>query len=139
MRLRFALPLAYFSLGILAATLHVSNHGGLAGDYVLTNDIAGTLADIGDLADAGQVFFNRWRVPDESDPLAGKAFVYLGLPAFLLALPAGSLLGLLSDEMNEAFPFGLSYLSYRYAIGTAMALIQWYWIGRLVERFRTRD
>lgn len=131
-----ALPTVYLGLMIVAAALYVSRHGGLAGDYVVKEGIAGTLADTGDLADAGHVLFNRWRLPDESDSRVGKVILYLGFPAFLLAALATSFVGWFSVEMNQAFPFGLSFVSYRIVIGIPLALIQWYCIGRLVDRFR---
>ena len=128
MRVRFVLPLAYSLLGIVAAVLHVSNHGGVAGDYVLTDGIWSDA--ITDQADLGQVFFNRWRLSDQSDSPIVWTFLYLGVPSFLLAKTTLWLVALVIDEMNRTFPFGLSYLSYLFSVGVLLAPIQWYWIGR---------
>ena len=93
-----------------------------------------------DPADVGQVVLNRWRLEPSNESWPIQLFLYLNLPSFAAAKFVMFGLGLLSDEMNRSFPFGLSYSSYIAGLGLTFAVVQWYWVGRLgeilVDRFR---
>lgn len=136
MRFRVLLPVLNACLLIVVAGLYVSSHGGIGGDYEFIgvgNDV------VADKADVGQVLFNRWRLEPEREPVLVQLFMYLNLPSFTVAKLVILLLGYLIDEMDQTFPFGLSYSSYVVVLGAALSFALWYWVGRLAEQFRGRQ
>lgn len=136
MKLRQAFPLAYMVLAIVATVVHLSEHGGIRGDYVVTDAIDSDV--FSDIADLGNVFFNRWKHDDPNESVTFHLFAYLGLPGFMAAKFLVYLLGLTFEEMQRTFPFGLSYLSYIVGVGTPLAIVQWYWLGKVADQLRSK-
>jgi len=133
MRLRTIFVIAHGALLLVASILYLLSHGGLNGDYVFIpgNDVVTSMADY------GQVLFNRWQFTLFEESWAVQAFFYLNIPAFACGTWIAVLLFRLIDlitELNIAFPFGLSLYSYCCLVALPLTFLQWYWIGRLVDR-----
>ena len=66
-----------------------------------------------------------------------KRSFYLNIPAFAcgtwIAVLLFRIIGLIR-ELDIAFPFGLSLYSYCFLVALPLTFLQWYWIGRLVDR-----
>ena len=128
MRLR-SMFVAFHGLFLVTALfIYLLSHGGIHGDYVYIpgNDV------VDELADVGQVFFNRWHFTPSQETWVVQVFFYLNLPSFAcgtwIAIPLVSL-----ADPGVSFPFGLSLLSYCFLAALPLTFVQWYWIGRLAE------
>lgn len=126
--------LAHGALFLVALLLYLASHGGMAGDYVFIpgNDVVTSMADY------GQVLFNRWHFTVAEEAWLVQAFFYLNIPSFACGTWTAVLLLDLIEDVNLAFPFGLSLYSYCFMAGLPLTFVQWYWIGRLVERLVTK-
>lgn len=130
MRLGNIFLVVHSTLFLIAVFVFLASHGGMEGDYEYFgpgNDVVDSPADV------GQVLFNRWRITNEESWVV-LAFSYLNLPSFICARVMYLSLAFLVEELQLAFPFGLSFFSYLALAGLPLTFFQWYWIGRLAER-----
>ena len=129
MRLRTSFLVFHSALFLIAVFVFLASHGGIDGDYeyIPGYDVVRSVADV------GQVFFNRWCITND-EAWVVQVFLYLNLPSFVCVRLMYLSLALLVEELQMAFPFGLSYFSYLALASLPLTYLQWYWIGRLAER-----
>jgi len=133
-RARLLLPAANLVFFAIVSIAYVHQHGGVNGDYDLSMFGGDTVDDWGD---AGMVFFNRWQMTSDESVLT-DSFLILNLPAFMISSRLISTIGLIIDEFQSAFPFGVSYYSYLLTLALPFSLLQWFGTGLLFEFVRKR-
>lgn len=132
-RLSTILPAINVLFLVVVSVMFIVAHHGWSGDAEWHGSLNDTVASP---SDKGLVFFNRWNFNGSEESTLTKTFLFINIPAFVLARLTLRLLETFWEEFGTSQPLGLSYGSYTLILSIPLSIVQWWVIGRFIERIR---
>lgn len=117
----------------------IAAHGGWRGDvdpdFYHLNIVLGQWS--GDTF-SGPLLFNRWNIRYDKEPLTFELFLHANAPAMVLALLLNKGLTMVEPFSYHEFPLGISSATYLFVLFLICGFGQWFLIGTLIDKWRTR-
>ena len=133
----------YLAAGVAAMSSFMAAHGGWRGDVdpdlYHFNVVLGRWSEWWSDISYGPIIFNRWKIRYEQEPLTFRLFVYANLPAMALAvLLHTKVLMMFKLFSYYPYPLGISRATYYFVSFLIFGFGQWFLIGTLIDKWRSR-